>query len=322
MLLANGTNLLILATGGTPAWPRSSCRAPPPGLQRPAAAGADPDLDRHLLRASPRSCWPSSTAPGCWRGSDEIQSTTSRTAASPARRASTPRRTPRSRSKPRNSTHRPPVGGGRRRRPTGAEHRRNAMSAPVATVTSPRLPSLLPMLGAALAFVLSRHTNAQRLVSIAALGADATLECCCWPPSGTAARGRQLGGWLPPWGIMLVVDQFSSLMLVVSSAVSLACWSTPPARAWPTATGTRPVSIFHPTYLILVAGVSNAFLAGDLFNLYVGLRDPADRQLRADDPGRHRRRASAPASPTWWFGGVLGAVPDRDRHDLRAPPEP
>ena len=31
-----------------------------------------------------------------------------------------------------------------------------------------------------------------------------------------------------------------------------------------------PVSIFHPTYLILVAGVSNAFLSGDLFNLYVG----------------------------------------------------
>jgi multicomponent Na+:H+ antiporter subunit D len=31
-----------------------------------------------------------------------------------------------------------------------------------------------------------------------------------------------------------------------------------------------PLSIFHPTYLILVAGVSNAFLSGDLFNLYVG----------------------------------------------------
>src|SRR5699024_11099711 len=31
-----------------------------------------------------------------------------------------------------------------------------------------------------------------------------------------------------------------------------------------------PVSIFFPTYLILVAGISNAFLAGDLFNLYVG----------------------------------------------------
>ena len=31
-----------------------------------------------------------------------------------------------------------------------------------------------------------------------------------------------------------------------------------------------PVSIFHPSYLILSAGVFNAFIAGDLFNLYVG----------------------------------------------------
>ena len=30
-----------------------------------------------------------------------------------------------------------------------------------------------------------------------------------------------------------------------------------------------PVSVFHPTFLLLVAGVSNAFLAGDLFNLFV-----------------------------------------------------
>ena len=31
-----------------------------------------------------------------------------------------------------------------------------------------------------------------------------------------------------------------------------------------------PLSIFHPTFLVLIAGVANAFLAGDLFNLYVG----------------------------------------------------
>ena len=32
----------------------------------------------------------------------------------------------------------------------------------------------------------------------------------------------------------------------------------------------QPVSIFLPTYLVLSAGVCNAFLAGDLFNLFVG----------------------------------------------------
>ena len=31
-----------------------------------------------------------------------------------------------------------------------------------------------------------------------------------------------------------------------------------------------PIAVFQPTFLILSAGVSNAFLTGDLFNLYVG----------------------------------------------------
>src|SRR5699024_10428624 len=31
-----------------------------------------------------------------------------------------------------------------------------------------------------------------------------------------------------------------------------------------------PIAIFHPTFLLLTAGVSNAFLTGDLFNLFVG----------------------------------------------------
>ena len=30
-----------------------------------------------------------------------------------------------------------------------------------------------------------------------------------------------------------------------------------------------PISIFHPTFLVMCAGVSAAFLAGDLFNLFV-----------------------------------------------------
>src|SRR5690606_34387456 len=34
-------------------------------------------------------------------------------------------------------------------------------------------------------------------------------------------------------------------------------------------TRNTPVSIYHPTYLVLSGGVSNAFLSGDLFNLFV-----------------------------------------------------
>ncbi len=133
------------------------------------------------------------------------------------------------------------------------------------------LAVVLPILGAALTFLLIRHSRAQRAVSIALLSLTLLLECCLlasvWD-GGTAAVN--IGGWLPPWGIVMVVDQFSSLMLVVSSAVSLAVLVYATGQGMADGDQDAPLSIFHPTYLILVAGVSNAFLSGDLFNLYVG----------------------------------------------------
>jgi multicomponent Na+:H+ antiporter subunit D len=75
---------------------------------------------------------------------------------------------------------------------------------------------------------------------------------------------------MPPFGISMVVDEFSSLMLVVSTTVSLAVLLYAVGQGMAGGDEDGPVSIFHPTYMILVAGVSNAFLTGDLFNLYVG----------------------------------------------------
>jgi multicomponent Na+:H+ antiporter subunit D len=129
----------------------------------------------------------------------------------------------------------------------------------------------LPFLGAAIAFVLIRHPAAQRRVSLGTVTVTLALEvlllASVWNSGPIAVR---LGGWAPPFGIVMVVDQFSSLLLVISSAVSLAVLAYATGQGAADAEERGPVSVFHPTYLILVAGVSNAFLAGDLFNLYVG----------------------------------------------------
>ncbi len=129
----------------------------------------------------------------------------------------------------------------------------------------------LPLLGAAVTFILIRYPRAQRSISITTLAITLTLEVVMLlaaPSTGTHAV--RLGGWEPPFGIVLVVDQFSALMLVVSSAISLAVLIYAAGQGTADGDEEGPVSIFHPTYLILVAGVSNAFLTGDLFNLYVG----------------------------------------------------
>ncbi len=90
----------------------------------------------------------------------------------------------------------------------------------------------------------------------------------------------QVGGWGPtgpdhtaglgPLGITLVVDRLSALMLLVSSIVLFAVVVYAIGQGIRDGDERQPVSIFLPTYLVLAAGVCIAFLAGDLFNLFVG----------------------------------------------------
>lgn len=79
----------------------------------------------------------------------------------------------------------------------------------------------------------------------------------------------ELGGWQAPFGIVLVVDRLAALLLVVSAAVLLAVLVFSVGQGLADGDRETPVSIYYPTYLILATGVFNAFVAGDLFNLYV-----------------------------------------------------
>jgi multicomponent Na+:H+ antiporter subunit D len=59
-------------------------------------------------------------------------------------------------------------------------------------------------------------------------------------------------------------------MLIVSAAVLLAVLLFSVGQGMADGDSETPVSIYHPTYMVLAAGVFNAFIAGDLFNLYIG----------------------------------------------------
>ncbi|MCZ4561570.1 Na+/H+ antiporter subunit D [Rhodococcus sp. IEGM 1401] len=133
------------------------------------------------------------------------------------------------------------------------------------------LPVLIPMLAAAMTLVLGRRPRAQRFITIVALTAVVAVSSMMLylaDRDGTSAL--QVGGWDSPLGISLVVDRLSAMMLVVSSIVLLAVMVYSIGQGIRDGSENQPVSIFLPTYLALTAGVCNAFLAGDLFNLFVG----------------------------------------------------
>jgi multicomponent Na+:H+ antiporter subunit D len=133
------------------------------------------------------------------------------------------------------------------------------------------LPVLLPLLGAAGALLVGQHPRLQRALSLVVLSAVLAVSVVLLlVVDGDGPGMVAVGGWPVPLGIVLVVDRLTALMLVVASTVALGVLVFAVGQGNADGDEGTPVSIFHPTFLVLVAGVSNAFLAGDLFNLYVG----------------------------------------------------
>jgi len=81
----------------------------------------------------------------------------------------------------------------------------------------------------------------------------------------TGVLAIQVGNWPAPYGITLVADLLSALMLVVTAVVGLAvaAYATTEIDDRSLAAG------FFPFFHVLLLGVCGAFLTGDLFNLYV-----------------------------------------------------
>jgi multicomponent Na+:H+ antiporter subunit D len=133
------------------------------------------------------------------------------------------------------------------------------------------LPVVLPLLGAGLTLTMTGRAPAQRIVSITVLTVVLAIAVVLLLlVNGSGAQSVVVGGWRPPLGIVLVIDRLSALLLVTSATVALAVLVYAVGQGTADGDSETPVSIFHPTYLILIAGVANAFLTGDLFNLYVG----------------------------------------------------
>lgn len=133
------------------------------------------------------------------------------------------------------------------------------------------LPVILTFFGAAIALLFPRRPRVQRFISIASLASVTALAgVFMWHTDQTGPLALWLGDWPVPLGIALVVDRLSALMLLVASVVALCVLIFSTGQDKGEIKRETPVSIFHPTFLLLIAGISNAFLAGDLFNLFVG----------------------------------------------------
>ncbi len=72
-----------------------------------------------------------------------------------------------------------------------------------------------------------------------------------------------LGDWSVPWGIVLVLDRASAMMLVLTGLLAV------PALVYAAAGWARQGQHFLSLFQFLLMGLNGAFLTGDLFSLFV-----------------------------------------------------
>lgn len=128
------------------------------------------------------------------------------------------------------------------------------------------LPILLPLIGAATSVFIRYRPRWRRTLDI---GVNAALLAVAmrllWQAAHDGVQVLQMGNWPAPFGITLVVDLFSGIMLVLSGLVGLAV----AVYATVQMDHARERFGYHTFTLVLLMGVNGAFITGDLFNLYV-----------------------------------------------------
>jgi multicomponent Na+:H+ antiporter subunit D len=128
------------------------------------------------------------------------------------------------------------------------------------------LPIVLPLLTAATALLAWRWRTVQRTLGVigtaSVLAVGLMLLQSVWH---YGIQSDQMGSWPAPFGITLVADLLSAVMVVLAGLMGLAVaiYSLASIDQQHEAFG------YYPLLHILLMGVCGAFLTGDIFNLYV-----------------------------------------------------
>ncbi|MES2432216.1 MAG: monovalent cation/H+ antiporter subunit D [Pseudomonadota bacterium] len=124
------------------------------------------------------------------------------------------------------------------------------------------LPVILPAILAGAIILFTRNAlNLQRAISV--LGTIALLSLTI-TLTQAPSQAYFLGNWPAPFGIALVLDRLSALMLLLTASLALIILIHTIATGWDTK-GRH----FHALYLFQLMGLNGAFLTGDAFNLFV-----------------------------------------------------
>lgn len=127
-------------------------------------------------------------------------------------------------------------------------------------------PLLVRFVSAMVLMFAWRQIHAQRIISIIMELLAVVLSIISFKfVLDQGPVSMQAGGWLAPYGISLVLDALSALLLLITSVIGFGV----SLFAGGSMLNSRLRFGFYPIFHLLLLGISGSFMAGDIFNLYV-----------------------------------------------------
>lgn len=127
-------------------------------------------------------------------------------------------------------------------------------------------PLILPAVVAPLILLAARYDIVlQRVIGLASGVALVVMALILFiPAAGGHVESYELGSWPAPFGITLVLDRLSAIMVLLTVVLALCVQGYAVATGWD-ARGRH----FHALWQFQLMGLLGAMLTGDLFNLFV-----------------------------------------------------
>ncbi|XID95282.1 Na+/H+ antiporter subunit D [Paenibacillaceae bacterium WGS1546] len=128
------------------------------------------------------------------------------------------------------------------------------------------LPIIIPLLAAMAMIFFRRRVKLQQTITVVSL--LITIGISAFIVHQISNQGiivLDVGGWEAPYGINLVGDMLSALLVLVATFICLMC----ALFAFGSIGNDHKVHFVYPFMLILLCGVNGSFLTGDIFNLFV-----------------------------------------------------
>ncbi len=128
------------------------------------------------------------------------------------------------------------------------------------------LPIIIPLLFAVSMLFFWKNVRVHKILNvIASIFSLVVAGLLLSDVNSSGILSLQVGSWQAPFGISLVADLLSSIMVLITAVIGLAT----SIYSLGSMDEQREKFLYYPLLQFLLMGINGAFLTGDIFNLYV-----------------------------------------------------